>query len=278
MFFLYVLLCQSIAHFESCTHLNFYFLWAFRCWCRILLVMNEQDQNTTPQPLVTPPDTAFTQFATPQVTQTAVAEQTKPTPEQPEKMGIGSALANIGILLMAPLLAVLLLVFVFQSYRVDGQSMEKTLQNDDRLIVWKLPRTLSKITGNDYIPNRGDVIILKESGLSTYGDNQNTKQLVKRVIALPGERIVIKDGKVTVYNTEHPNGFNPDTTLPYGKDTDLSFTPNDVDFTLGDTQLFVCGDNRTNSLDSRAFGPIESDQVVGKLVARILPLSKAKAF
>lgn len=192
--------------------------------------------------------------------------------------GWGSAIANIFILLMAPLTAILLLVFVFQSYRVDGQSMESTLQNDDRLIVWKLPRTWSNITGHPYVPNRGDIIILKESGLSTFGDAENTKQLVKRVIALPGERVIVKDGKVTVYNTAHPNGFNPDTTLPYGKETDLSYTPNDVDFTLGDKQLFVCGDNRGNSLDSRAFGPIDTNQVVGKLVARILPLSKAKAF
>ncbi len=245
------------------------------------IVMNEQDQNTPMNAPASPPplDPTAAAFTTPAATE-PISENTPASQEQPEqeKMGLGGALVNIGILLLAPITAIILLVFVFQSYRVDGQSMQQTLHHDDRLIVWKLPRTLSSITGKDYIPNRGDIIILKESGLATYGNSENTKQLVKRVIALPGERIVVKDGKVTVYNTLHPNGFNPDETLPYGKDTDLSFTPNDVDFTLGDTQLFVCGDNRGNSLDSRTFGPIDAGQVVGKLVARILPLSKAKAF
>lgn len=194
------------------------------------------------------------------------------------RSGIIAALGNIGILLLAPILAVFLLVFVFQSYKVDGRSMETTLMNDDRLIVWKLPRTWANITHHQYVPERGDIIILKESGLSTYGDSQNSKQLVKRVIGLPGDRVVVKDGKITVYNATHPNGFSPDTTLPYGKKTDLSFTPTNVDFTLTATQLFVCGDNRTNSLDSRIFGPIETSQVVGKLVVRILPLSKAETF
>jgi signal peptidase I len=189
-----------------------------------------------------------------------------------------SLFSTVGILLLAPLIAVLLTLFVFQSYQVDGPSMETTLQNNDRLIVWKLPRTWARVTGHQYVPGRGDIIILNESGLSTYGSDADTKQLVKRVIGLPGDRVVIKDNVLTVYNTEHPNGFQPDATLPYGKDGSIPPTTNNAEFTLSATELFVCGDNRPNSLDSRAFGPIQTSQVVGKLVARILPLSNIEKF
>lgn len=216
--------------------------------------------------------------AAPLAVYTPAAKQTDESKPATKHAGLAIALTNIGILLLAPVTAIFLLVFVFQSYRVDGQSMQTTLNNDDRLIVWKLPRTVAQVTGNQYVPNRGDVIILKESGLSTYGDSTDEKQLVKRVIGLPGDHVVIKNGQVKIYNDEHPNGFNPDAALPYGKTTDLSFTPTDVDFKLTDSQIFVCGDNRTNSLDSRTFGPIETKQIVGKLIARIWPLSKAEKF
>lgn len=215
---------------------------------------------------------------------------TKPTPQEstPTVVSQGyhhkksnkfvSALSTVGILLLAPIIAVFLTLFVFQSYQVDGPSMEQTLQNNDRLIVWKLPRTWSRITGHQYVPKRGDIIILNESGLSSYGSAQDTKQLVKRVIGLPGDHIVIKNNILTVYNSEHPEGFQPDATLPYGKDGAIPPTSDNLDVTLSKTQIFVAGDNRPNSLDSRTFGPVETSQVVGKLVARILPLSSVERF
>jgi len=191
---------------------------------------------------------------------------------------IRSTLSTIGILLLAPIIAVLLTAFVFQSYQVDGPSMQNTLHNSDRLIVWKLPRTWARITHHQYVPKRGDIIILTESGLASYGDTQDTKQLVKRVIGLPGDHIVIKNGHITIYNAEHPNGFDPDATLPYGQHGAIPTTDNNLDVTLTSTQLFVCGDNRGDSLDSRIFGPIQTSQVIGKLVARIYPLSDIEKF
>ncbi len=201
-----------------------------------------------------------------------------PDSKRNKRQHIRGLLSNIGLLLLAPILAVVLTLFVFQSYQVDGPSMEQTLQNNDRLIVWKLPRTWARITGHQYVPKRGDIIILNESGLSNYGNTDNTKQLVKRVIGLPGDRIVVKNNVLTVYNSAHPNGFQPDATLPYGKDGAIPPTTNDLDIQLSSTQLFVCGDNRPNSLDSRIFGPIQTSQVIGKLVARILPLDTMKVF
>ncbi len=62
--------------------------------------------------------------------------------------------------------------------------MESTLQNRDRLIVWKVPRTIAKVTGKHYIPNRGDIVIFTEAGLSQFGSSE-TKQLIKRVIGVP---------------------------------------------------------------------------------------------
>jgi signal peptidase I len=191
---------------------------------------------------------------------------------------ISSTLSTIGILLLAPLIAILLTAYVFQSYQVDGPSMENTLHNNDRLIVWKLPRTWSRVTGHQYVPKRGDVVIVTESGLANYGDSQDTKQLVKRVIGLPGDHIVIKDNVITVYNKEHPNGFQPDNTLPYGENGAIPPTTNNEDITLAKDELFICGDNRGDSLDSRIFGPIKTDQVIGKLVVRIFPVSQVKKF
>lgn len=183
--------------------------------------------------------------------------------------------STVGILATALLTALFIIAFVFRSYQVDGPSMQNTLQNADKLIIWKVPRTWSKITHHDYIPNRGDIIVFTQSGLSEYGQ-QDKKQLIKRVIGLPGERVVVHDGKVTVYNNAHPGGFSPDETMPYGKNIPTS--SGDVDVTLGRHQLFVCGDNRPDSLDSRMFGPITADQIVGKLVVRVFPIGEAKAF
>lgn len=182
-----------------------------------------------------------------------------------------SIVSTLLLFLMAPVIALTIAAFVIQSYQVDGESMETTLQHQDRLIVDKLPRTLSRITGNEYLPNRGDIIIFNLSSLSG-----SDKQLIKRVIALPGERIVIKDGQVRVFNSSSPEGFNPDAATGY-KITAKS-TPGDVDLTVPDGMVFVCGDNRYNSEDSRYFGPVASDQIVGKLVLRLLPLDKLQVF
>jgi len=184
-------------------------------------------------------------------------------------------LSTVGILVAAVLLAIGLITYVFQSYQVDGPSMQQTLHNNDRLIVWKLPRTWARITGHQYVPKRGDIIIFTED-LSAYGQGSH-KQLIKRVIGLPGDRVVVAHNTITIYNKQHPKGFQPDKTLPYGKDITEPAIQNE-DVTLGPHQLFMCGDNRTNSLDSRFFGPINTSQVIGKLALRILPINDAQAF
>jgi len=187
---------------------------------------------------------------------------------------LGSTLAILG---SAFGIALLLIAFVFQSYAVDGPSMQVTLHDKDRLIVWKVPRTWARITHHQYVPNRGDIVIFEQSGLSEFGQ-EDSRQLIKRVVGLPGDRVVVKNGTITIYNAEHPEGFQPDKTLPYSHQTTIPYTSGNIDVTLGDDELYVNGDNRPDSLDSRSFGPITTDQVVGKLIARILPLGDAELF
>lgn len=193
----------------------------------------------------------------------------------PPKDNWKSVASTVAILLVAPLFAIFLITFVFQSYLVDGPSMETTLQDRDRLVVWKVPRTWSRITGNPYIPKRGDVVVFSEPKLDSFGEGSR-KQLIKRVVALPGERVTVKDGILTVYNDEHPDGFEPDATLPYGEV--ITDTPGNVDVKVPKEHVYVVGDNRHNSMDSRTFGPIDADNIVGKLVFRFLPLGEAKRF
>lgn len=197
------------------------------------------------------------------------------TSEPPQPSLVREILSTIGVLLVALVVAIGLISFVFQSYEVDGPSMETTLQNHDRLVVWKTPRTWARITHHNYIPNRGDVIVFIETGLAQYGQD-DSKQLIKRVIGLPGDHVVVQDGQLTIYNTQHPNGFIPDKTMPYG--SVIPYTAGNIDITLGSNQLFVCGDNRPDSLDSRTFHAIDAKQVVGKLVIRVFPLNNVKKF
>ena len=182
--------------------------------------------------------------------------------------------STVGIIAAAVILAFGLTKFVIQSYQVEGQSMETTLQNNDRLIVNKIPRTLARLGGHAYIPHRGDIIIFNQDGLN-FGSSSE-KQLIKRVIGLPGERVVVKDGQVSVYNRDYPDGFDPDQSSLYRIAS--TSTPGNTDVTLRSDEVFVCGDNRTNSEDSRYFGPVKAEKIVGKLAVRVIPLSKAQRF
>jgi signal peptidase I len=209
---------------------------------------------------------------------------TQPAPENTPNQLIASGPTNEGwrsiastvlILALAPLIAWLMITFVFQSYEVDGPSMEETLQDKDRLIVLKTGKTLSRITDSDYIPKRGEVIIFVKHGLVELGTAQD-KQLIKRVIGLPGERVVVNDGKITVFNKENPRGFNPDEGKQYAKS--ITFTNGNVDITVPEGEVFVAGDNRGNSLDSRSFGTVPNEDIIGKLVFRLFPINKAESF
>lgn len=202
-------------------------------------------------------------------------QATTPKPQKAKGEGIKNILFTIAVLIGAPLFALVLTMFVFQSYRVDGISMETTLQNNDRLIIWKLPETIAKVRNQTHMPKRGEVIVFIKRGLPD--ENGQDKQLIKRVIGLPGDHVVVKDGSITVYNDEHPAGFNPDINQSFSAGIN-SQTNGNVDVTVEAGQVFVCGDNRPHSLDSRFFGTVPASDIVGKLSFRIAPLSNTKHF
>lgn len=175
----------------------------------------------------------------------------------------------------ALILAFIINSFIFQPYEVVGISMQPTLENGDRLIVSKIGHTWSRITKKDYIPKRGDVIVLKGGVLSRSDEKEN--QLVKRVVGLPGDKVVIKDKKITIYNQDNPDGFNPD--MDFFRKNLSTEKSSDIDtWEVKESEVFVVGDNRSNSLDSRVIGTVQSDHIVGSVEIRLLPLSDARFF
>ena len=226
------------------------------------------------QPSYSPPNTSYQNPTDPPGLPAVEPDQPRVS-RSDGREGFKNIASTILILLAAPLIALALTAFVFQSYEVEGQSMETTLQNQDRLIVLKAERTWALLTGKTYIPERGDIIVFSKDGSVEFGENRE-KQLIKRVIGLPGERVVVHGGIMTVYNAQNPGGFVPDETLPYGNV--ITTTSGNVDLTVPPGEVFVVGDNRGNSLDSRAFGTVESEDIVGTLYLRILPVSGARRF
>ncbi len=174
-----------------------------------------------------------------------------------------------------PIAVVLLLHnFVFQAYHVLGSSMVPTLHETDYLIVSKLGDTRAMVESLfgkpvDYIPSRGQIIVF-------HYPQDPSKVFVKRVVGLPGDHVVIKNGAVTVFNAANTNGLNPDK----GYEPEGSTTLIDTDETVQPGNVFVLGDNRTpgGSFDSREWGQLPSSYIIGDAVLRLLPLKDTKVF
>ena len=138
----------------------------------------------------------------------------------------------------AIVIAVLIHVFLAQATRVYGQSMEPNLHSDMRLVVEKLSYRL-------HTPQRGDIVVLRV--------RPEDEMLIKRVVGLPGDQVEIRDGRVYV------NGQALDE--PYlNQETRGNLAPRVVP----PLHVFVMGDNRRASNDSRSFGPVHLDNIVGK--------------
>jgi signal peptidase I len=165
--------------------------------------------------------------------------------------------------------------YIFRSFNVEGPSMEKTLYTGDRLIVNRIPVTISSLKNTPYVPDRGQVIVFKNP---MYTAGNPDEYIVKRVIAFAGERVVLADGHYTVYNPAHPTGFNPDNDNhgEPGSPTSGSF-----DGVVPDGTLFVSGDHREGnySYDSRnGLGYIPLYDVVGPVSMRIFPFTAIRGF
>jgi signal peptidase I len=165
--------------------------------------------------------------------------------------------------------------FVFRSFNVVGPSMETTLFTGDRLIVNRLPVTWAQVQNKDYVPKRGQIIVFKNPQFNLGAGDE---YIVKRVIAFPGERVVLKNGSYTVYNTDNPRGFNPDDAF-HGEPG--AITSGEVDITVPAGELFVSGDHRdgSHSYDSRnGLGTIPFFDVVGPVSMRIFPFTSMRFF
>jgi len=157
--------------------------------------------------------------------------------------------ACVGVVLAVVAIgAALLLGRNDKAVTLDGPAMSPTISTGQKV------RYVPYAT--DQKPQRGDIILYTQS--STASKN---KALIHRITGVPGDRVTISNGKVTVFNSQHPNGFSPDAT--YLKDDVI--TAGESDVTLSPGAYFVLGDNRSNSLDSRIFGPIQLSSIIGRV-------------
>ncbi|MCI0619997.1 signal peptidase I [Candidatus Wolfebacteria bacterium] len=157
--------------------------------------------------------------------------------------------------LIAVIIVVPLRLYIAQPFIVSGASMSPTFETGEYLIIDELSYHLRE-------PRRGDVIVFR------FPQNPS-KFFIKRVIGLPNETVRTENGAVVVQNEKHPDGL----TLyePYLVTETAPFRS----VTLGPTEYFVLGDNRPASSDSRIWGPLASDLVIGRAFVRLLPVARA---
>lgn len=170
---------------------------------------------------------------------------------------------------------ILINTFLFQTYTVVGGSMENTLHDGDKVIVSRLPATWANLTNTNYKPNRGDIIVFKNP---QFTQGQRDQYIIKRVIAFAGEKVKVENGKMTVFNSDHPNGFDVDKNF---NDEPKKNTSHDGEWTVPENEIFVSGDNRVGngSYDSRSgLGTIPLYQIVGPVAVRIFPFDGIRNF
>lgn len=147
--------------------------------------------------------------------------------------------------------------FVAQPFIVRGASMEPNFQDSQYLIIDEASYYFRG-------PGRGEAIVFRYP--------RNPQQFfIKRIIGLPGEQMRLHNGRVTVVNKDHPDGFLLDESylVPQNRPTNP-----DEEITLASDEYFVLGDNRDYSSDSRVWGPLERKFIVGRVVFRVLPLNE----
>ncbi len=162
----------------------------------------------------------------------------------------------IKVVILAGITIVLVRHFLFKPFYVKGESMDPAYLEKDYLIINQFSYKLFR-----HQPNRGEVIVFR-------APIQQKDFYLKRVIGLPGERVKVEEGKVIVYNEDHPQG------IVIKEDYLVETTPGSASVTLGPDQYFVLGDNRNASYDSRRFGPINKDSIVGRTWIRGWPFNR----
>lgn len=135
--------------------------------------------------------------------------------------------------------------------------MEPTFYNGNYLLV-------DELTYRFRAPERGEVVVFRYPG-------DEKSFYIKRVIGLPGERVVFENGKVSVYKDGERNILDEEYVFK-------SPSSGSFDITLGENEFFVLGDNRNFSFDSRSWGPLPSENIIGVVRLRLWPVNQIMAF
>ena len=209
-------------------------------------------------------------------------------------------LLGLGLFILAIVLGTVFLnTYIYRSYNVVGGSMENTLHEDDRVIVNRAAVSWAHFTGQEYVPERGQIIVFlnedeekvaeyKAAGVENpmtcnVPSNVSDQYIIKRVIAFPGERVTVKDGEMKIYpDAESTEGIVYDAEWRVSEtDGPKEYTSGEVDTVVPEGELFVSGDNRegSNSWDSRnGLGTIPYCRIEGPVMMRLFPLDKIRTF
>ncbi|HTH93146.1 MAG TPA: signal peptidase I [Candidatus Paceibacterota bacterium] len=160
---------------------------------------------------------------------------------------------NLLYIVGAVLLAALIQAFIIRPFIVSGTSMDPVIQNGQYLII-------DEVTYHFHGPQRGDVIVFK-------APPEPTKYYIKRVIGLPGDTVKLRDGKITIINKDHPEGFTLDEPYLTHLSTDSGT------YVVPADEYFVMGDNRSGSYDSRSWGMLPDANIRGRALIRLLPVN-----
>ena len=175
-----------------------------------------------------------------------------------------SVLEVVEVVLVALGAVYVIRTFLVQPFLVSGASMAHTFESGDYLLIDELSYHFRK-------PSRGEVVVF-------HYPNKESTYFIKCIIALPGERVELGSGGVVVFNKEFPNGRTLDEPyLPSGTATNARPGKETV-FELGQSQYFVLGDNRSFSFDSRDWGLLTSNEVVGLVRLRLWPATGFTVF
>ncbi len=192
--------------------------------------------------------------------------------------GVGGFVLEImKIFLLALVVIVPIRVFLFQPFFVQGASMEPNFENNQYLIV------------NEFGYKKTDVGIGEKTFFTVNPFKQLGRQhvvvfrypknpsqfFIKRVIGLPGEKVEVKGGKITIYNEENPDGFVLDEKAYLASTVK---TMGELTILLKSDEYFVMGDNRMFSSDSRSWGPVPEADITGEAFIRAWPLNKITIF
>jgi len=180
------------------------------------------------------------------------------TEDPPDRMR--SLVEWVAVIVGALVVALVVKTFLFQAFYIPSGSMEPTLEKGDRVLVNKLSYDLHDV-------NRGDVVVFELEPDAVGPDG--IKDLIKRVVGLPGDVIETRDGVVYVNDEPLDEPYLPDGTLT--GDPSNGQNPSIERQTVPDGHVYVLGDNRSNSADSRYRGPIPIDSIVGRAFILVWP-------